>query len=69
MSDASNDRYELAFRYRGRLIRGTYVLRDGMVIARSEDGRTKQTQIGGSVGAEQTLARDLLRVLDDAAPR
>jgi len=69
MSDTSNDRYELAFRYRGRWIRGTYVLRDGMVIARSEDGRTKPTQIGGSVGAEETLARILLRELAEEGER
>ena len=59
MSD--NDEYHLTFRSGGRLISGAFTVRDGMVIARSEGGRTKATQIGGSPA--ETVARHLLREL------
>jgi hypothetical protein len=51
-------KYQLTFRSGGRLISGTFTIRDGMVIARSEDGRTKPAQIGGSTA--EAMARLLL---------
>src|SRR5258708_31351453 len=49
-----------------RGLSGVWWLRDGMVFVRSEHGM-KPTQIGGSVGAEETLARIMLRELADEA--
>jgi len=65
MPKASKGKYQLTFRSGGRLISGTFTIRDGMVFARSEDGRTKTTQIGGS--PPETIARHLLRELAEEA--
>jgi hypothetical protein len=48
-----------------RWVTGWYKLHDGMITVRNKDGRTKTTQIGGSAGTEEALARIMLRELDE----
>jgi hypothetical protein len=62
MSDEGE--YELTLRRGDRLVRLWFVLHDGMITVRTEDGRTKTTQIGGSAGTEESLAKIMLSELD-----
>jgi len=64
MPKADNDEYQLFFRSGGRLLSGTFTIRDGMVFVRSEHGE-KPAQIGGS--PPEVIARLVLGELAAAA--